>query len=353
MNRILFIELLGGLGDLIIALPAIHALALSHPQAHLEVLTFAPGAELLEADPLVRRVYRAERGDAAHPERPRAALEALLLQERFDLIVSDTRYAGIAALLESTGTRVVSDLWRQPPGDQLIEERFLQILREEGLIEPWTLSLTARLSLDAGDRVWAASQFPRPARRALLHPHAGMPIKAWPAQRFVALGRVLRDSYGLEIVIPEGVGREVEVSHLIARALDDGVTLLPTGTLRQFAAAVAHTDLAIGPDTGPVRIASAVGVLTVTLFGPSWSGRYGQRPFHVNLQGFSACPLRVVADFTQQPCWYAGVCPIASWRSCLEDISVGDVLEACDGLLKRPTWWGKSLPAQTIHNLLG
>ena len=56
MRRILFVELLGGLGDLVIALPAIHALALSHPRAQVAVLTFAPGAELVEADPLVQRV---------------------------------------------------------------------------------------------------------------------------------------------------------------------------------------------------------------------------------------------------------------------------------------------------------
>lgn len=44
-QRILFIELLGGIGDLVIALPAIHAVARSHPKAHLTVLTFAPGGE--------------------------------------------------------------------------------------------------------------------------------------------------------------------------------------------------------------------------------------------------------------------------------------------------------------------
>ena len=43
-NDILFVELLGGIGDVLIALPAIQALARSHPDAKLAVLTFAPGA---------------------------------------------------------------------------------------------------------------------------------------------------------------------------------------------------------------------------------------------------------------------------------------------------------------------
>ena len=349
MKKILFVELLGGLGDLVIALPAIHALALSHPQARLSVLTFPPGAELLAADPLVHRLYRAARGDAGHPDRPRRAVEAILAAERPDLVVADTMYAGIDALLEASGARVVSNLWRHPPEDQLIERRFLQILQQEGLIEPWTLDLKPRLSLATADRVWAAAQLPQPARRALLHPHAGMPIKRWPAERYVALGQMLRDGYGLEIVLPAGIGdAEQESSRQIAAELGPQTVILPPGTLRQYAAAAAHLDLVIGADTGPVRVAAAAGVPSITLFGPTWHGRYGQRPPHINLQGFPECPLRQPADFTRQTCWYSGVCPLGMWQNCLEDIGVGDVLEAARRLLDAgtSTRWGRPLPAE-------
>lgn len=337
MRRILFVELLGGLGDLVIALPAIHALALSHPRAQVAVLTFAPGAELVEADPLVQRVYRVERSDG----RPRQALEALLAQERYDLVVSDTTYDGIDVLLKRAGTRVVTNLWQAPPPNQLIEERFLEILGQEGLIAPWALTLKGRLALDAADHVWAAARFASPGRRVLLHPHAGMSIKRWPVERWVALGCALRDGFGLEIVVPEGVGAEKAQAQEIVGAIGPQATLLESGSLRQFAAAATHADLVVGADTGPVRLAGAVGALTITLFGPSWHGRYGQRPPNVNLQGYPSCPERWVADFTRQRCWYGGHCPLGRWRTCLEDIAVGDVLEAAQGLLKKKTWWGK------------
>lgn len=343
MKKILFVELLGGIGDLVIALPAIHALAVSHPQAELTVVTFSPGAELLRADPLVHQIRHAERGDSCDPERPRRALEVLLAGERFDLIVADTSYAGIDALLEASGARVVANLWRHPPSGQLIEERFLEILGQEGLIQPWALGMKPRLSIDASDRMWAASLFPRPKRRALLHPHAGMPIKAWPRERLIGLGRALHHELGLQLVIPQGTGSEAQAAHGIARALGPDTFILPTGTLSQFAAAATHADLVIGADTGPLRIAAAVGALTITLFGPSWHGRYGQRPPNVNLQGFPECPQRVAADFTRQPCWYAGVCPLGRWRSCTEDISAGDVLLAAGRLLQMTSWWGKPL----------
>jgi hypothetical protein len=76
------------------------------------------------------------------------------------------------------------------------------------------------------------------------------------------------------------------------------------------------------------RIAAALKVPTITLFGPSWYERYGQPAPHLNLQGFAECSERVIKDFTIQRCWYGGVCPIASWGTCLESISPHDVLSA-------------------------
>lgn len=46
VRDILVVDLLGGLGDLVLVLPAIHALARRHPGAALRVLTHEPGAEL-------------------------------------------------------------------------------------------------------------------------------------------------------------------------------------------------------------------------------------------------------------------------------------------------------------------
>jgi ADP-heptose:LPS heptosyltransferase len=369
IEKMLFAELLGGLGDVVIALPAIHALALSHPQAQMAVLTFEPGAELLRADPLVTHVYSAQRGDATQPDRPRRALAELLAAERFDLVVSDTTYAGIDQLLASTGVHAVTNLWRQPPAGQLIEERFLQILGEEGLIASWAQDTKPRLSLDAVDRMWAAAHFLQPARRALLHPHTGMPIKAWPLEHVLALARALHDDLGLEVVVPEGVGREAELARQIVRGVGRGAMLLPECTVRQLAAAAACLDVAIGPDTGPVRLAAAVGTPTITLFGPTWMGRYGQRTPHANLQGLPECPERQPADFTRQRCWYSGACPLVQadpdageaqaedgvptaavrpCSACMADISTGDVLEAAHRMLNRPPTWGRALTEQVI-----
>ncbi len=327
VREILFVELLGGLGDVLIALGAIQALARSHPEARLTVLTFTPGGELLEGDPLIHEVVYAQRPDPDHPHRALEAVESLLALKSWDLVVSDTSYEGIKDLLSSSGApRVVTNLWRSPPPDERVGERFLHLLLVEGLIEPESIS-PPRLHLFPEEYSVAAERLASMRRPlAFLVPDAGMDVKRWPEENWGALGLALHEHYGADLVVP--VGSDPEQAACVARLIRGRVW--PRGTLRELAVTLSHADIVVGADTGPVRIAAALGVPTVTLFGPSWHGRYGQPPPHVNLQGHPGCPQRIVADFTQQPCWYAGRCTLEgrSWRSCLEDISPEDVMSA-------------------------
>lgn len=129
IHRILFVELLGGIGDLVIALPAIHSLARSHPSARLTVLTFAPGAELLRHDPDVHRTVVAPKGAA------RQAVEEILAAESFDLVVCDTSYEGIDALVRAAAPRTVANLWRAPPPGERVGERFVRLLVDDGVVD--------------------------------------------------------------------------------------------------------------------------------------------------------------------------------------------------------------------------
>ncbi|MDQ3317798.1 MAG: glycosyl transferase [Actinomycetota bacterium] len=329
MRRVLFVELLGGLGDVLISLPAIQALARSHPEARLTVLTFPPGGELLERDPLIHEVVQAPRPDPGHPHRAREAVEEMLVRGGWDLVVSDTSYDDIDGLIRDSGLpRVVTNLWQGPPPDERVGERFLRILLSEGVISSWEIS-PPRLHLAPEERSAAANKLPdKRARRplAFLLPDAGMEVKRWPEENWGALGHALIDHHGADVIVP--VGSDPEQASRVARLIGEQARVWPRGMLRELAAALSHADLAVGADTGPARIASTLGVPTVMLFGPAWRGRYGQPPPHVNLQGHPGCPQRIVSDFTQQPCWYAGTCTLENppWRTCVEDISVKDAL---------------------------
>ncbi len=328
VRKILFVELLGGIGDVLIALPAIAALARSHPAASLTVLTLPPGGELLESAPQITQVVYADSSN------PRKSVEMLLAHHTFDLIVSDTNYNGIDEVIQNSGaSRVVTNLWRKPPPNQQVGDRFLQILLAEGLIDVSAgTSPLLHLTPEEASRAQEALNFcPRPL--VFLCPDAGMQIKRWSTENFVTLGQTLQQRYGASIIVP--VGSDWEQAADIVAAIGNSTQILPRGKLRDLASAISCADLMVAADTGPARIAAALNVPTITLFGSSWHGRYGQPSPHINLQGYPECPERVINNFTEQRCWYSGVCPLdQGWRTCMEAISPAEVLAAAEKFLR-------------------
>ncbi|WP_315788829.1 glycosyltransferase family 9 protein [Fischerella sp. JS2] len=329
MNKILFVELLGGIGDVVIALAAIQALSRSHSTAELTVLTFSPGGELLETDSLINRVVYAKPGKA------KQAVVDLLTHETFDLIVSDTNYDDIDQVIQnSAASRVVTNLWRHPPADERVGDRFIKILLAEGLI---TSDAIKPVQIDiTPDELNKAQKLFNYLRRPLVFfcPDAGMAIKRWPEVSFITLGQILQQHWGATVIVP--VGSNVNQAASIVEGIGGAAQILPRGKLRDLAAALACADLVVAADTGPARIAAALNVPTITLFGPSWYGRYGQPLPHVNLQGYPDCPERNTSNFTVQQCWYGDVCPLdLGWQSCMEGISVDEVL----GVVERV--WGE------------
>ncbi len=126
-------------------------------------------------------------------------------------------------------------------------------------------------------------------------------------------------------------GEDLSLSRHIVRQMGPGATLLPETTVRQFAALAATVDLCLSVDTGPGRIAAAVGTPTIMLVGPTWSGRYGLPSPNMNLQSPFACPHLNPMNFTEQPCWYSGICAFPDKRNCVDDIPPQSVR----GLVKR------------------
>jgi ADP-heptose:LPS heptosyltransferase len=311
MGDILVIDLLGGLGDLLLILPAVHALAAAHPDARLHVLTHEPGAQLLRTDPAVHTV-RTSGPDAA------AAVATALAELRPDIVVSTTRHSGIPELVAATGCRAVTDLWRSPPPDQRVDERYLHILRTEGLIgtgpAPGDVVLTAP-EHEAGARAVAATLGDRTARPVALLPNAGMAVKQWPY--WAELATALAERHVPILSCAEG-GTDLPGA-------------LPPVDLRELAAYFGEIGrrggVVVGADTGPLRLAAAMGSRAIGLFGPTVRERYGLPAGAVNLQGLPGCPHRRPLAITEQCCWWTAVCPLRdAGPACMADISVETVL---------------------------
>jgi ADP-heptose:LPS heptosyltransferase len=324
LREIVVVELLGGFGDLLLALPAVHALARAHPDATLRVVTLAPGDSLLHADPTVSSVTVAEAADAA------AGVAAHLDRYPADLAVSTTMHSGIAELLADRVARVVTNLWRSPPADELVERRFLRLLAADGLIDPGDVTLPLRVVLTDAERATARFRWPAGLRRpVLLLPGAGMAVKRWPEDRWCQLAEQLAGSGCDVVTVADGAG--LPAAHV-----------LPELSLREFAATAAEIGrlggVAVGADTGPVRLGTAVGTPAVGLYGPTLAARYGlSDTAGVNLQGLPGCDVRRPTAITEQQCWWSARCPLVPGGepACMADLSVaavrGAVLRSLSG----------------------
>ena len=116
-----------------------------------------------------------------------------------------------------------------------------------------------------------------------------------------------------------------------------GTTYAPRATAAALHAIGAAGGVLVGGDTGPVRVAAAVGVPVVGLFGPTLASRYGfASAYAVTLQGLPECGYRRPTAITEQPCWWTGGCPLdPAGPACLAGIRVDEVLAAVVQLASR------------------
>ena len=325
--RIVVVDTMGGLGDLLLALPLIEGVARSHPDAETTVVTTAPWHVLLERDPRLHAVVPVPGRDA---EAVLGAVRPVLEALRPDLAITTNRQHGLPELLERTARRAVTDLWRRPPADELVDLRMLRLLVEDGVVAPAFATLPPRLVLDAGERAAGRRLLDglAPARPVLLFPDSGMRVKRWPLDAWAATAAGLRDRGWTPLVVAE-----VEEQRAALEAA--GAVVVPPLGLRALAglcAAAAERDgRAVGGDTGPVRLAAAAGLGVVGLFGPTVAARYGYRGgATADLQGFPECPVRTPTAITEQECWWTARCPLTDDHGprCMRAIRPADVLGA-------------------------
>ena len=89
--------------------------------------------------------------------------------------------------------------------------------------------------------------------------------------------------------------------------------------------------VAVGGDTGPVRLATAAGLPAVGLYGATLAVRYGlSHGSSTNLQGLPGCEVRRPTAITEQECWWSARCPLSGdgAPACMADLDTAQVLDA-------------------------
>lgn len=143
--------------------------------------------------------------------------------------------------------------------------------------------------------------------------------KHWGDDRFCAVASRLRAD-GADVVLLTSPGERAQAER-IASWCDNLPMIGQEGDVLHLAAVISHCSVVITNDSGPLHLAAALAVPTVSIFGPTDPGR-------TVIPGAS----RVIhRPFGCQPC-YKRECPLGHHR-CMNDITVDEVYSAAVGVL--------------------
>jgi lipopolysaccharide heptosyltransferase II len=169
-----------------------------------------------------------------------------------------------------------------------------------------------------------------PGRLLLLNPNCSdlLPLRRWPSERFVELGRRLLVELPDATLVMTGAPSEAEEAARIARAIgsERAFSLAGRTSLRQLLVLYSLADLLVSNDSGPVHFAALTPVPVVALFGPETPLLYGplSRRARVLQSGLACSPCVSILNHRMSPC---------TDNQCMQRITVEEVLAAARELL--------------------
>jgi len=346
-----------GLGDYVVAQPALAALRAAYPDATITLVTSPPVAALLDGRPspvdevlAAPRVagVRGEPGPDGPPNDPPEVVEAFCAAMRardFDLGVQLHGGGGNASpLLLRFGARVTAGS-RAPgaaPLDRTVpwtafQHDLLRWLEVVSLVGAEPVHLRPHVAVTEQDRAEAAPALDAPGDTAAgplvaVHPGATDPRRRWLPHRLGELGAEL-DARGARIVLLGGAGDAPLVDDIragLGAAADRALDLSGRLSLAGLVGVLDRADLFVGNDSGPRHLAEAVGTATVGVFtranlvdvAPLFRARH-----RVLVSWASRCVV-CGADYFAEPCGHDA--------SVLGDVTVDDVLAPALELLDLP-----------------
>lgn len=295
MNRILIVRL-SALGDIVHALPVLSRLRRSFPAANIDWLVeenYAPTLAL--ASGLTRRIIVRAKSDRSSADTVwfttglgylRAA--SFLRAQHYDAALDLQGLLKSALWARASGARRVigfdRDHLREPSAASLYTET--AVPDGAGHVMRKNLSILRALKIDPGPpdlsvEPHATPEIIKAIRTAggssgyiVINPGAAWPNKCWPADRFAALAKTLRDRTGLHSLVTWGP-KERELADAVSHASGGAAAPAPATTIADLAALMRSAALVISGDTGPLHIGAAVGAPIVGLFGPTRPERNG------------------------------------------------------------------------------
>jgi heptosyltransferase-2 len=266
------------LGDTVMALPMLAALRAARPDTRITLIgrwaTLLAGqgvADALLPYPNAQADRRHLASAIAH-ERPDVAI---LLPGSFESAFAAWRWGARRCIAYATDGRgfFLTDALPLPSPRRHQVDEYAALLAPLGIadgasVPQWTLAKSAAADAEV-DRLLAATGLDGGGPLIGLHLGAAFgSSKLWPAESYGRLARFLIDD-GLRPVLL-GTSDDVATAAAVARAAGAAVaSLVGRDRVALLPRLLARLRCLVSGDTGVAHLAAAVGVATVTLFGPS------------------------------------------------------------------------------------
>jgi heptosyltransferase-1 len=272
---------LGFLGDTVHLVPALWELKAAYSGASVHVLTSPVGAQVLQLAPCADRAWAIELQRERRSLSQQWLVVHALRRERLDVAFNFSGADRTLFMTALTGAR-----WRVaypggrrhfwnswlirhwiPPQDPsgIVFEQRRQMLAACGI--PLGKA-RFDLQVDRSSSDWAASQVPSTAIHISVN--AAKATREWPLENHVTMLRAVWAQYpSLAVVVSSGAQeRQQQRLHTFAALLNDArLRVLPDSvTISQLAGVLRRCRLHLGPDSGVLHLAVALGVPTVSFF---------------------------------------------------------------------------------------
>jgi lipopolysaccharide heptosyltransferase II len=346
-----------GIGDVLFTTPIIHALKDAFNGVKIGYLCNARTAEILRNNPFIGAVFVYERDEFEALRRVSTfawlkkvfALIASVKRERYELAFDFSLnsqfgfFSGFCGIKERVGYdykkrgRFLTKKFNlESYSGRHIVDYYADLLKFAGL-ELKRRNLELYLKEEDRENVAGAL-----ARQGITEadflvgviPGAGRswgkdaPLKHWPAQNFAGLADKIVENYNAKIIIMGDFSEAPIAKAMIANMRNQALDFTGKTTLGELAALLARMNLVVANDGGPLHMAVALGVKTVSVFGPVDDRVYGPYPAdnlrHIVLKKDLACR-PCYRNFRLEKC--------LNNRQCLEGITVDRAYSAAASLL--------------------
>ena len=341
IRKILIIRL-DRIGDMVITTPIFRALKEKWHDAQITVLTNPVNKNIVINNPFIDYILVYDRENMHKSFNSRLTFFRSIREGKFDLVVDPyldyelktsfiTRFVGNKFRLgfEFAGREIFYNIRYNPNVFPVSTEKKHMIDYDLDLLTYIGIETQKRqpeIFLSTDEKENATKLLKKngvnPENRFIgMHPGGHYESQRWPIKNFAAISDYLITSYGIKVILFAGRDEEQLMSEFRDYAVKTPI-FLEDLSLREFMSTLSHCSLFLCNNSGPLHIATALNIPTVSTMGPTI-------PYHWWPYGKDHIVLRKDVDCC--PC-KNGICET---HECMKLITTDDFLSAVEAQLKR------------------